>query len=71
MSATSIPKTHTEREAATLLRVSIHTIRAWRYQRRLGYIKLGKAVRIPHREIARVLRHGNVPALPRLRRIDE
>jgi excisionase family DNA binding protein len=59
------PSAYTEREAASLLRVSIHTIRAWRYQRRLGYSKLGRSVRIPHREIRRLLRRSAVPAVRR------
>ena len=58
----SFPKTVPETAAA--LGVSIHTIRAWIAQHRLGYLKLGRAVRIPQSEIERVLRDAAVPAMP-------
>ena len=49
---------HTDPEAARALAVSVHAIRAWRYQGRLRYVKLGSAVRIPASEIRRVLKRG-------------
>ncbi len=52
-------------EAARALGVSVHTIRAWIAQRRIGYLKLGRAVRIPQAEIDRILRDAAVPAAPR------
>jgi len=51
-------------QAATALGVSIHTVRAWIAKHRLGYLKLGRAVRIPQSEIDRVLRESAVPAEP-------
>ena len=51
-------------EAARALGVSVHTIRAWIAQRRIGYLKLGRSVRIPQAEIDRVLRDAAVPAAP-------
>ena len=37
------------------------TIRAWVGQRRIGYVKLGRSVRIPGAEIRRKLESGYVP----------
>ena len=48
--------------AATELDVSVHTIRAWLSRRRLGYVRLGRAVRIPTAEIERLVERGTVPA---------
>lgn len=49
-------------QAAEALNVSDKTIRAWIAQRRLGFVRLGRAVRIPAEEIQRVLKAGFVPA---------
>ncbi len=50
------------REVAGALGLSESTIRSWLAQRRLGFIRLGRAVRIPREEIDRVLAEGAVPA---------
>lgn len=52
-------------EAARVLGISVHTIRAWVAQRRIGYLKLGRSVRIPQAEIDRILREAAVPAAAR------
>jgi excisionase family DNA binding protein len=52
----------TVEEAATELNLSRATIRAWIAQRRLGHIRLGRAIRVPADEIRRVLEAGYVPA---------
>jgi excisionase family DNA binding protein len=52
----------TVQEAATSLGLSVHTIRAWIAQRKIGYIRLGRAVRISPSEIERILRESTVPA---------
>jgi excisionase family DNA binding protein len=49
------------REAAAELNLSKATIRAWIGQRRLGHVRLGRAIRIPAKEIQRVLEVGYVP----------
>ena len=49
-------------QAAEELNVSDSTIRAWIFQRRLGVVRLGRAVRIPAEEIKRLLTTGFVPA---------
>jgi excisionase family DNA binding protein len=51
-------------EAAEELSLSKSTIRAWIAQRRLGFVRLGRSVRIPHKEIRRVLEAGFQPAAP-------
>lgn len=57
-------------QAAEELNLSRATIRAWIAQRRLGYIRLGRSVRIPAAEIQRVLEAGFVPAAPERRRTE-
>ena len=39
------------------------TIRAWIRQRRIGYVRSGRAVRIPSGEIRRLVERGTVPAI--------
>jgi excisionase family DNA binding protein len=51
----------TVEQAAAELNLSRATIRAWIAQRRLGYVRLGRAIRIPVEEIRRVLEAGYVP----------
>jgi excisionase family DNA binding protein len=52
----------TVEQAAEELNLSRATIRAWIAQRRLGHVRLGRAIRIPPEEIRRVLEAGYVPA---------
>lgn len=51
----------TVEQAAAELNLSQATIRAWIAQRRLGYVQLGRAIRIPAAEIRRLLEAGYVP----------
>ena len=60
MTGTNAPLTVVE--TATELHVSPHTVRAWISQRRLGHIRLGRAIRVPRTEIARLLETGYRPA---------
>lgn len=53
----------TAQEAANALGLSIHTIRAWMAARKVGYVRLGRAVRIRQTEINRLIARGSVPAL--------
>ena len=55
----------TVRETAGALSLSESTIRSWLAQRRLGFVRLGRAIRIPVEEINRVLAQGAVPAKER------
>lgn len=52
----------TVEEAAEEMRLSPHTIRAWIASRRLGHVRLGRAIRVPSSEIQRLLERGTVPA---------
>ncbi len=52
----------TVRQTAAALSLSPATIRAWIAARRLGYIRLGRAIRVPTAEVERVLAAGTVPA---------
>lgn len=51
----------TVEQAATELNLSRATIRAWIAQRRIGHVRLGRAIRIPAHEIQRILESGYVP----------
>lgn len=54
----------TVEQAAADLGLSVHTIRAWIARRKIGHVRLGRAVRIPISEIERLIERGTVPALP-------
>ena len=60
--ATTDNQPRTVEQAAEELNLSRATIRAWIAQRRLGHVRLGRAVRIPAAEIQRMLEAGYVPA---------
>jgi excisionase family DNA binding protein len=64
MGATS-DQPRTVAQAAAELNLSKGTIRLWITQRRIGHIRLGGAIRIPVREIRRLLEAGYVPPEPR------
>ena len=53
----------TVNEAAEELGLSVHTIRAWVADRRIGYLRLGRAIRIPAAEIRRIIEQSTVPAV--------
>jgi excisionase family DNA binding protein len=53
----------TVRETAEELGLSPATLRAWIRERRIGYIRLGRAVRVPASEIRRLIERGTVPAI--------
>jgi len=55
----------TIRQAAEELNVSTHTVRAWIRTRRIGHVRLGRAIRIPYSEVERLLTEGRVPAAQR------
>jgi excisionase family DNA binding protein len=58
----------TVNQAAEELGISRSTVRAWIGQRRIGFVRLGRAIRIPRPEIERLLETGFVPAVPEHRR---
>jgi excisionase family DNA binding protein len=55
--------TKTVRQTADELGLSPATLRAWIRERRIGYVRLGRAVRIPASEIRRLIERGTVPAI--------
>lgn len=54
----------TVEQAAADLCLSVHTIRAWIARRKIGHVRLGRAVRIPIGEIERLIERGTVPPIP-------
>lgn len=52
----------TVNEAAGSLGLAPVTLRAWIAQRRIGVVRLGRAVRIPLSEIDRLIERSTVPA---------
>ena len=57
-----VERPRTVAEAANELGLSVHTVRAWIASRRIGHIRLGRAIRIPAAELRRVIDAGTVPA---------
>jgi excisionase family DNA binding protein len=51
------------KEAAARLGLSEWTVRAWLREKRLGYIRLGRAIRIPASEVSRIIESGTVKAV--------
>lgn len=49
-------------EAAELLALSPKTLWQWIGERRIGVVRLGRAVRIPVSEIERLMEEGTTPA---------
>ena len=49
---------HSVKEAAKILKVSKHTIRAWFYQSRLKGIKLGRRVMFSEKELQGLIDKG-------------
>jgi len=55
---------HTVRETAGRLGVKARTVRRWILLRKIEYIKIGGAVRIPELEINRIIQEGRVRRIP-------
>ncbi len=55
----------TVRQVAGELSMAPVTIRTWMAQRKLRYVRLGRAVRIPAAEVQRLIESGTVPNLER------
>lgn len=52
----------TVKQAADEMGLSARTIWAWVYARKLGVVRLGRAVRIPQTAIDELIEFGTVPA---------
>jgi excisionase family DNA binding protein len=50
-------------EAAEMLALSQKTVWQWVGERRIGVVRLGRAVRIPLSEIERLMEEGTTPAI--------
>lgn len=50
-------------EAAEMLALSQKTVWQWIGERRIGVVRLGRAVRVPLSEIERLMEEGTTPAL--------
>jgi excisionase family DNA binding protein len=50
------------KETAAKLGLKEPTIRLWIAQRRIGIVRLGRAIRIPSEEVERLILEGTVPA---------
>jgi excisionase family DNA binding protein len=55
-------------QAAERLGMKPVTLRMWASTRRIGRVKLGRAVRIPEGEITKLIERGLIPALPERQR---
>jgi len=55
----------TVEQAAADLCVSPHTIRAWIARRKVGCVRLGRAIRISAAEIERLVERGTIPPIDR------
>jgi excisionase family DNA binding protein len=53
---------NTVQKAAEHLGLAPVTIRVWMASRRIGYVKLGRSVRVPQSEIHRLIEQGMTPA---------
>lgn len=55
----------TVQQAFELTGIRPPTWRKWLGERRLGYVRLGRAIRIPLAEIRRLIEQGSVPPIQR------
>jgi excisionase family DNA binding protein len=53
------------RDAATELGLSVACVRAWVASRRITFIRLGRAIRIPRQAVTSLIEQGTVPARER------
>jgi excisionase family DNA binding protein len=50
-------------QAAEELGITVNTLRAWVYRRKIGYVKIGRSVRVSESTIQRIIDRGTMPAL--------
>ncbi|WP_158789123.1 helix-turn-helix domain-containing protein [Granulicella sp. L46] len=50
-------------QAAEELGMSVNTIRAWIYQRKITFVKVGRSVRVSEETVQMIIKGGTVPAL--------
>jgi excisionase family DNA binding protein len=64
MGVAAVSKLLTVHEVASMLRVSVPTVRSWTYQRRLPVVKLGRRVLYREDDIRQFIEKGYRPASP-------
>jgi excisionase family DNA binding protein len=50
-------------QAAEELGVTVSTLRAWIYRRKIPYLKIGRCVRVSDDTIQKIIESGTVPAV--------
>jgi excisionase family DNA binding protein len=50
-------------QAAERLGVSVKCLRGWVYRRKIGYVKVGRAVRLSDETIQKIIDRGTMPAI--------
>jgi excisionase family DNA binding protein len=50
-------------QAAEELGVTVNTLRAWIYRRKIPYLKIGRCVRVSDETIQQIINRGTMPAL--------
>jgi excisionase family DNA binding protein len=65
----SIPQQRllTVQEAAHLLGVSVSTLYGWVWQRRIPFVKVGRALRFEQRDLEKFIQSNRVEARPELK----
>jgi excisionase family DNA binding protein len=63
MSARKLVHLRSLPQAAEELGVSVNTLRAWVYRRKIGYVKVGRSVRVTDETIQRIIDRGTIPAI--------
>jgi excisionase family DNA binding protein len=62
MEMTSQKRMVSVRQAAEELGLSVACVRKWIAERRMEYVRLGRAIRVPGSEIDRLIAEGTIPA---------
>jgi excisionase family DNA binding protein len=63
MAAANTVKLRSLPEAAERLGLSVKCLRGWVWQRKIAFVKVGRAVRISDSTIEQLIARGTVPAL--------
>ena len=63
MAAANVVRLRSLQEAAERLGLSVKCLRGWVWQRKIEFVKVGRAVRISDQTIEEVINRGTVPAL--------
>jgi excisionase family DNA binding protein len=50
-------------QAAARLGVTVKCLRGWVYRRKIGYVKIGRSVRISDQVIQEIIDRGTIPAI--------